>query len=248
MRLCVHNIINLSLAHLVLSLKYHRPHNTKWLNRYKRSLPSGKVLQITARVTAAKTGFCQLKSTVYSGLWSTAFSARPFPTPPRSFLRMPPLLLHSSQEDLRQIFALLLQTLAWLGFSFGSCQTTLFRATPRLGPCSNLTPELTLAGLQPSARRTSLAMLRHTSAYQLDQKAGSKSKLLSMMKLSFSNHVSLFNLRYIAAWRLGGVRMSVREAVISRKRAISAQGDQPGIFECQGEHRKKAEALREEPQ
>lgn len=37
--------------------------------------------------------------------------------------------------------------------------------------CSNSTPQLAVAGLQPSARRTSPGMLRHTSAYQLDQKA-----------------------------------------------------------------------------
>lgn len=37
-------------------------------------------------------------------------------------------------------------------------------------------------------------MLSHTSAYQPDQKAGPKSKLLSVMKLTLGNHVSLFNL------------------------------------------------------
>lgn len=58
----------------------------------------------------------------------------------------------------------------------------------------NSTPQLAVAGLQPSARRTSLGMLRYTSAYQLDQKAGPKSKLLAVMKLTLSNHVSLFEL------------------------------------------------------
>lgn len=38
-RLCVREIINLSLAYLILNLKYHSPHNTKWLNRYKDALP-----------------------------------------------------------------------------------------------------------------------------------------------------------------------------------------------------------------
>jgi len=38
-RFCVHEIINLSLAHLILNLKYHSPHHTKWLNRYKDAFP-----------------------------------------------------------------------------------------------------------------------------------------------------------------------------------------------------------------
>lgn len=55
-------------------------------------------------------------------------------------------------------------------------------------------PQCEGARLQPSAHRTSPRMLRHTSAYQLDQKADFISKLLAMMKLTLSNHVSLFNL------------------------------------------------------
>lgn len=42
--------------------------------------------------------------------------------------------------------------------------------------------------------------------------------------------------------------MSMRVAVNLRKRAISAPRDQPGLFECQGERKKKVEALREELQ
>lgn len=55
-------------------------------------------------------------------------------------------------------------------------------------------PQREGAGLQPSAHRTSPGMLRHTSAYQLDQKAGFISKLLTVMKLTLSNRASLFNL------------------------------------------------------
>lgn len=59
----------------------------------------------------------------------------------------------------------------------------------------NLTPQPKVAGLQPSAHRTSPGVLRRTSAYHLDPKAGPKSKLLTMRKLTLSNHVSLFDLR-----------------------------------------------------
>lgn len=80
-RLCVHKIINLSLAHLILSLKYHRPHNTKWLNRYKGSLPVERCCKSLQESLQPKQAFTSQRTLCTSGLWirsPQAFQPGPF--------------------------------------------------------------------------------------------------------------------------------------------------------------------------